>query len=144
MSPEPRFLSGDDIKLIHERMVEEFGGMPGVVDQGMLESAVAMPAAGFGGEFLHEGLPAMAAACLFHICKNRPFFDGNKRAAVVAAEIFLDVNGMRLAASNSALGELCRGVAAGELSKDEAVAFFLKHSRSTTSGATRRSAVSLT
>ena len=129
MSPEPLFLSVDDIKLIHARMVEEFGGMPGVADQGMLESAAAMPSAGFGGEFLHEGLPAMAAAYLFHICKNHPFFDGNKRAAVVAAEIFLNVNGMRLDTSNEKLRDLCLGIASGELSKDEAIAFFKRHVR---------------
>lgn len=129
MRPEPLFLSVDDIRLIHARMVEEFGGLPGVADQGMLESAAAMPAAGFGGQFLHRGLPAMAAAYLFHICKNHPFFDGNKRVAVVAAEIFLNANGIRLTASNRALGELCLGVASGELSKDDAVAFFRKYTR---------------
>jgi death on curing protein len=108
-------------------MIKEFGGMPGVADQGMLESAAAMPSAGIAGKFLHESLPAMAAAYLFHICKNHPFFDGNKRVAVVAAEIFLNINGIRLNVSNEVLKDLCLGVAAGEISKSETVAFFEKH-----------------
>lgn len=101
--------------------------MPGVADQGMLESAAAMPGAGIAGKFLHESLPAMAAAYLFHICKNHPFFDGNKRVAVVAAEIFLNINGVLLNVSNEELRELCLGVAAGEISKSETVAFFEEH-----------------
>ena len=126
MSLEPIFLSTENVLSIHIRMIKEFGGMPGVADQGLLESAVAMPTAGFAGEFLHKELPAMAAAYLFHICKNHPFFDGNKRVAVVASEIFLNINGMKLDADNEELKELCLGVAAGEISKDETVAFFEK------------------
>ena len=129
MSLEPVFLSIDNILSIHARMIDEFGGLPGVADQGLLESAVAMPSAGFAGEFLHKNLPAMAAAYLFHICKNHPFFDGNKRVAVVASEIFLNINGMQLDVDNEELKQLCLGVAAGEISKDETVTFFEKHAR---------------
>lgn len=129
MSLEPVFLSIDNILSIHARMIDEFGGLSGVADQGLLESAVAMPSAGFAGEFLHKNLPAMAAAYLFHICKNHPFFDGNKRVAVVASEIFLNINGMQLDVDNEELKQLCLGVAAGEISKDETVTFFEKHAR---------------
>jgi death-on-curing protein len=108
-------------------MIAEFGGAEGIADRGMLESATAMPTASFAGKFLHESLPAMAAAYLFHICKNHPFRDGNKRTAVVAAEIFLNINGLRLDVSNEDLKRLCLGVAAGEISKEEAVAFFERH-----------------
>lgn len=127
MSSEPVFLSIEDTLSVHERMIEEFGGLPGVADRGLLESAVSMPTAGFAGEFLHKSLPAMAAAYLFHLCKNHPFFDGNKRVAVVAAEVFLNINGMSLDVSNEELKGLCLGVAAGEISKDETVAFFENH-----------------
>ena len=131
MSLEPLFLSIENIMSIQARMISEFGGMQGVADRGLLESAVAMPTAGFAGEFLHESLPAMAAAYLFHISKNHPFFDGNKRVAVVAAEIFLNINGMRLDVPNKELKDLCLGVAAGDISKDETVAFFEKHTEKT-------------
>jgi len=129
VSLEPIFLSIENILSIHARMISEFGGMPGVADQGLLESAVSMPAAGFGGEFLHESLPAMAAAYLFHICKNHPFFDGNKRVAVVASEIFLNINGMQLDVDNEELKQLCLGVASGEISKDQTVTVIEAHSK---------------
>ena len=134
MNLDPVFLSLENIISIHARMIKEFGGMPGITDQGMLESAAAMPRAGIAGEFLHESLPAMAAAYLFHLCKNHPFFDGNKRVAVVAAEIFLNINGLRLNVSNGELKELCLGVAAGELSKSETVALFEKHTEKADQG----------
>jgi len=100
--------------------------MPGLADQGMLESAVAMPGAGIAGRYLHKSLPDMAAAYIFHQCKNHPFFDGNKRVAA-AAEIFLNANEMWLDVSNEELKEMCFGVASGETSKSETVAFFEKH-----------------
>ena len=123
------FLSIEGILSIHTRMIAEFGGMAGVADQGLLESAVSMTTAGFAGEFLHGSLPAMAAAYLFHICKNHPFFDGNKRVAVVAAEVFLNINGMQLDVPNDELKELCLGVAAGGISKDETTTFFEEHAK---------------
>lgn len=130
MSLEPIFLSIEDILSIHARMIKEYGGLPGVADQGLLESAVSMPTAGFGGEYFHESLPAMAAAYLYHICKNHSFFDGNKRTAVVASELFLNINEMRLDVRNEEFKQLCLGVAAGEISKEETVAFFEKYAKS--------------
>lgn len=62
-------------------------------NMGGLESAVSTPMASFGGAFLHEGLFEMAAAYAFHIAENQPFVDGNKRTALNAALVFLDLNG---------------------------------------------------
>lgn len=124
MKNPPVFLSVDLVLAIHERMIVEFGGEAAVRDHGLLESAVAMPAAGFGGEFLHDGVPAMAAAYLFHLCKNHPFVDGNKRTAVATAEIFVLLNGRSLAATNRELEHLTLGVADGSVSKGETIVFF--------------------
>ena len=60
---------------------------------GLFESAIAQPQAQFGGEFLHEDLFAMAAAYLFHIVKNHPFIDGNKRVSFVMTDVLLRLNG---------------------------------------------------
>lgn len=123
----PAFLSLEHVLAIHRRSIAEFGGDPSVRDQGLLESAVAMPGAQFGGEFLHDGVPAMAAAYLFHVCRNHPFVDGNKRAALASAVVFLLLNGMRLEVPKKELEELTLGVAASRISKDETTAFFVKH-----------------
>jgi len=124
MSAPPAFLTVEHVLAIHARLVEDFGGDSTVLDVGLLESAVMMPSASYGGEFLHTDLPAMAAAYLFHLCKNHPFLDGNKRTALTAAEVFLVLNDRRLEATNRELEQLTFGVAQGELSKDDVIAFF--------------------
>jgi len=70
-----------------------FGGGDGLRDQGLLESAIAMPMASFGGTFVHGSLFEMAAAYAFHIAENQPFLDGNKRTAILSAVVFLELNG---------------------------------------------------
>jgi len=87
---EIRFLSLDDVLALHDMQIERYGGSPGIRDRGLLESAVAMPQASFGGVFVHQGLYEMAAAYAFHIAENQPFIDGNKRTALAAALVFLD------------------------------------------------------
>ncbi len=114
-----RFLTVDEILLIHAAVVQLHGGSRELRDRGLLESAVAMPAARFGGRFLHEDLPAMAAAYLFHLNKNHAFVDGNKRVALPGAETFLVLNGHRIDASNDELVELTLRVADGRTDKAE-------------------------
>ena len=86
-----------------------------------------MPAAQVRGRFLHDGIPAMAAAYLFHLCKNHPFIDGNKRTALASAEVFILLNDMRLTATNEELENLVLGVAEGRVSKEMVVAFLRRH-----------------
>ena len=62
---EPEFLTLDDVLLIHDEQLEAYGGIQGIRDQGLLESAVMMPQASFGGEYLHQDLFEMAAAYAF-------------------------------------------------------------------------------
>lgn len=129
MSPLVAFLTPEQVLAIHRRVIEKFGGDPGIRDRGLMESAVAMPQAQFAGQHLHQGIPEQAGAYLFHLCKNHPFIDGNKRVALASAEVFVLLNGRVLSATNDELEELTMGVAAGNVSKDEAVAFFQAHVR---------------
>ena len=89
---EPEFLNVADVLEIHEEQILAYGGIRGIRDNGLLESAVMMPQASFGGEYLHNGLFEMAAYA-FHVAENQPFLDGNKRTALVACLVFLDING---------------------------------------------------
>ena len=127
MTGRPSFLTVEHVLAIHDRMIREFGGDSSLRDSGLLESAVMMPAAQFGGRFLHNGIPAMAAAFLFHLCKNHPFVDGNKRTALASAEVFVLLNDMRLTATDDELGEITLGVAMGDISKEEVTSFFRDH-----------------
>ena len=118
------FLELTDILTLHANQVELYGGEHGVRDLGLLESAVAQPQASFGGEFLHKDPFEMAAAYLFHIVQNHPFIDGNKRAGVVAALAFLDLNGIEVEAPKGSLYDLGMAVATGQIGKPEIAEFF--------------------
>ncbi|HUG38126.1 MAG TPA: type II toxin-antitoxin system death-on-curing family toxin [Candidatus Limnocylindrales bacterium] len=120
----PRLLSIEDVLLLHESRVTRYGGTPGVRDITLLQSALAVPAATFGGAFLHEGIPQMAAAYLFHIAKNHPFLDGNKRTALAAGIAFLELNGWSLEADPGVLTDTVLGVADGTVSKSALSVFF--------------------
>ena len=114
---EPEFLDVEDVLAIHAALLEEHGGQAGIRDRGLLESAVATPQVTFGGELLHEDLFAMAAAYAFHIAENQPFVDGNKRAAMGAALVFLDINGIEVAEATDALQEAMIALAERRLDK---------------------------
>ncbi len=111
------FLDVDEVIELHASQLELFGGGAGLRDQGLLESAVAQPQASFGGHLAHDGLFAMAAAYLFHLVSNHPFVDGNKRIGLIAALVFLDLNGVSIAHPTEALYELTMGVAEGRINK---------------------------
>jgi death-on-curing protein len=123
------FVSVGDAITIHRRMVDEFGGDSGLRDRGLLESALAMPKAMFGGVYLHVDLPSMAAAYHYHLCANHPFVDGNKRVAVAVAEVFLRANGLQLEATDDEIVELTLGVASGATGKPEVIDFYVKRVR---------------
>ena len=119
----PKFLMMEHVKAVHQKMIAEFGGITGIRDMGLLESAVMMPRACFGGSYLHETIGAMSAAYLFHICRNHAFLDGNKRAALASAEVFANINGFELGASDDELEKLTLGVAESRIPKEEVIAF---------------------
>jgi death on curing protein len=125
---DPLFLSLDEILSLHEDQIRRYGGSGGVRDLGLLQSAIGTVMATFGGVFLHESLFEMAAAYLFHICRNHAFVDGNKRTAVAAALVFLEMNGVEIDAGETEFYDLAIGVAEGKVTKAAVAVFFEKHS----------------
>lgn len=122
---EPRFLDLSQVLAIHRDQVERYGGSLGLRDGGLLDAALAMPRAMFGGEYLHEDIYSMAAAYLFHLVLNHAFIDGNKRVGFVAAAVFLELNGIEVVANNDQVVDFVLLVAQGEIEKS-AVAEFLR------------------
>ena len=120
----PEFLDIDDVIEIHELQLSEFGGVNGIRDLALLDSAIAQSMASFGGKFLHEDLFAMASAYLFHIVMNHVFVDGNKRTGLVAALTFLDINGHPIGDSSPLLYNATMDVAEGRMDKDELADLF--------------------
>ena len=102
---------------IHAAVLEEFGGMAGVADQGLLESAVAAPRATVFGQSPYADLIEVAGAYLFYLCRNHPFRDGNKRTALAAAIVFLRLNGIEPNPDGPAWESLVLDVAASKLDR---------------------------
>ena len=125
----PIFLTLDEVIEIHRDMIERYGGSAGTRDMALLQSAVAMPQAGFGGQFLHADLFEMAAAYLFHIVQNHPFVDGNKRVGAMAAFTFLKLNGLTLAPRETDFEHIVLSVAQRGLGKAAVAEFLKEHSR---------------
>ena len=119
------FLTLDEGLAIHADQIERYGGAHGIRDRAGLESALAMPKAGFGEELMHPTLFEQAAAYLFHLCKNHAFVDGNKRVALASCLGFLGINGVEIEATEDEIVELVIGVATSAISKAE-LALFLK------------------
>ncbi len=124
MTRPPVFLTPELVIEIHYRMLREFGGDPGLRDEGLLEAAVAVPRATFEGAYLHATLADMAAAYHYHLSQNHPFVDGNKRVAVTAALVFLALNDHDLAASDEELEEIASGLAEGRTDKAAMTEFY--------------------
>lgn len=114
---EPEFLNVEDVLLIHDEQIEIYVGIQGIRDKGLLESAVMMAQASFGGEYLHNGLFEMSAAYAFHIAENQPYLDGNKRTALVSALVFLDLNGFEILDEDMKLYDAMISIANKEMDK---------------------------
>jgi death-on-curing protein len=121
---EPLFLSLPEILEIHLDQVERYGGNYGIRDITLLNSAIGMPSAIYNGEFLHADIYEMASAYLFHLVKNHPFVDGNKRVGAVAALVFLGLNGYEFFASENDFADMVLKLAQGDLGKADAAIFF--------------------
>ena len=117
-TPEKR-LTKEDALAIHGASLARFGGLPGLRDEGLLDSALAQPFQTFGGEELYPTLAEKAARYAYGISRNRPFLDGNKRAATACMATFLRLNGFRFRPRADELLATMLGVAEGTVSYEE-------------------------
>jgi death-on-curing protein len=128
VSGEPRWISMEAILVLHDRSIALHGGAPGVRDDGLLESALSRPL----NRFHYDGevdLPTLAATYLIALASNHPFVDGNKRAAFLAAGVFLHLNGLRLFSSQVEAVKVVLAVAAGEREVEPLTAWLRHWSR---------------
>jgi death-on-curing protein len=110
---EPVWIEKDLILAIHSELLAWFGGLEGIRDEGMLESALRKPQ-----QLFHYGDPTLfdlAASYATGIVRNHPFLDGNKRTGFLTAALFLESNGLRLTAPEEEAVIMTRGMASGEV-----------------------------
>jgi len=122
------YLTIEEVLLLHARLIQRTGGSGGVRDLGLLDSALARPQATFGGEDLYPSLWHKAAALMHSLVKNHPFVDGNKRTALTATGLFLELNGYTLTATNEEAIDFTRQAAVGEVDVEFMAAWLESHS----------------
>jgi death-on-curing protein len=110
---EPRWLTAEQIKVVHERQLARFGGPAGIRDEGAPESALSRPVNRWHYEAMD--LPELAAAYAYGLARNHAFIDGNKRVAFLAMLLFLRRNGVPFAPDQAQATAVMLGLAAGEI-----------------------------
>ena len=109
------------VKALHEQVLRVHGGSAGIREENLLESAVAAPQATMMGRPMIEDPIEVAAAYLFYLCRNHPFVDGNKRAALAICLVFLSQNKLlpKQKIDDDALEAFVLDVAASRIDRDE-------------------------
>ena len=113
----PFWIDVDVVLAIHDEQLAEHGGQPGVRDRGLLESAMARPLNQFA--YGRASIAQLAASYAVGLSRNHPFLDGNKRTSLVVAELFLQLNGLDLSATDAECVTTFLQFAAGDLSEDQ-------------------------
>ena len=122
-----KILSKRQILLLHQQLVDETGGSPGLRDEGLLDSTLNAPFQAFGGTSAFPSLQQKAARLCYGLVKNHPFVDGNKRIGAHAMLVFLAVNGLELSYTQQELADIILQVAAGEKGYEDLLAWLLTH-----------------
>ena len=125
----PKFISLAEVFEIHRDQLARYGGASGIRNIELLKSALGMAATTYGGEFLHTDICEMAAAYLFHLVKNHPFIDGNKRVGAVTALVFLTLNGFDFYAPEEDFAVIVLAGARGEMDKTQVTVLIRSWSR---------------
>jgi death on curing protein len=113
-----RYLTLAEVLDLHGQVIAQSGGLPGVRDLNVIDSAVAQPSMTFAGQDLYPTLADKAAALGFSLIQNHGFVDGNKRIGHAALETFLVLNGHELAAQVDEQEQVILQVASGVLKRD--------------------------
>ncbi len=117
----------DKVLLLHQLITSETGGSAGVRDFGLLDSALESAYANFGGEELYPSKEEKAARIGYSLISNHAFVDGNKRIGMYVMLTFLEVNGIRLEATNDEVAEVGIAVASGQMKHEELLSWIKAH-----------------
>ncbi len=113
-----RFLTVDEVIFLHDKVLAATGGIQGVVNAGLLESAVENAKATFEGQDLFPDLESKCAATVYSLIKNHPFADGNKRVGAYVLLMLLVLNGRRLTVPDEELEKAIMAVAGGGMARE--------------------------
>ena len=119
--------SREKVKLLHQLMAEATGGSVGVRDERLLDSAIENAFATFGGDELYSSKEEKAASLAYSLISDHAFVDGNKRIGVYVMLSFLELNGIRIEATDDDVIRLGLGTADGSMKREDILAWIRKH-----------------
>ena len=120
-------LSKQQVLCLHEQVIAETGGLPGLRDEALLDSALNAPFQSFDGTDVYPSIQQKAARLCFGLVKNHPFADGNKRIGVHVMLVFLALNGIELQYTQEELSDTILRLAAGELQLPDLQQWIISH-----------------
>ena len=119
----------EKVKLLHQLMAEATGGSVGVRDEGMLDSALEGAFATFDGVELYPSKEEKAAKLGYSLISNHAFVDGNKRIGVYVMLSFLELNGIRIEATDEDVVALGLGTADGSMTQEDVLSWIRSHQK---------------
>lgn len=122
-------LTKPQVLRVHKMMIEKTGGLDGVRDESLLDSALNVPFQTFDGKDIYPALLPKAAALCRSLISNHPFADGNKRTGIHIMLIFLELNGVELSYTQNELVEFGLGVASGKITYDDILMWLTEHNK---------------
>lgn len=120
-------LTPAQVRKLHEELITETGGLDGVRDEGLLDSALSLPFQTFDGQALYPSVQQKAARLCFSLINNHPFIDGNKRIGVHTMLVFLALNGVALAYTQAELISFGLSIADGSLTCEQILYWIMEH-----------------
>ena len=120
-------LTKEQILLMHQQLINRYGGSSGIRDEGLLESAIAAPFQGFSGIDFYPTILSKAARLCSGLVMNHPFIDGNKRIGALVLLTMLDLNSIEIEMTSKELEDIILELAAGKLSDADFLTWLQKH-----------------
>lgn len=120
-------LSKNQIKNLHTKLIQKTGGLDGIRDEGLFDSAISAPFQSFGDEELYPSIQDKAARLCFGLIKNHIFIDGNKRIGIYVMLVFLQLNGISINCNDKDLVELGIRIADGSINDIDIVTWIEKY-----------------
>ena len=120
-------LSKKQILMLHSQLISQTGGIDGVRDEALLESAIGAPFQSFGDQDIYPSIQQKAARLCFGLVKNHAFLDGNKRIGAHAMLVFLALNKIELKYTQTELSNIILEIASGEKSFDDLLKWIITH-----------------
>ncbi len=121
------FFEYEQVVKIHRSLIEKTGGMDGIRDAQLLDSALKTPFQTFGGNNLYPDILDKASQLCYSLIENHPFVDGNKRIGVHLMLLFLKLNNIEVNYSQQELVDFGLDIASGKISKNDIKGWIIEH-----------------